>query len=351
MSHQVPAKASSLAPPLARPQAPSGLLRFATLRLRWSALELLRPYLRNRLLDKGKQLLVALLPPPAGAAALWRPLAARRARLRRGGEIHCNLIYAADRALYLTGEYEVGASRLMGRALGPGWRYIDIGANVGKHAIPAAFAADEVLCFEPNPATRALLLDNLALNDLTNVRVLPFGLSDEETEAALYQNGLDIGGASLQAMAHDQAYPVRVVRGDEVVPRSDKRTYIKIDVEGHELQALRGLAGVLSAEDTVVQAEVTDEWLKAAGGGAQELFDFMQALGYRAFALSARTLVHTDVRLERLWAPRPDRQYDVIFARFERPEQLLAWLSQKPTPGADLAEPKGAQRLTRTGSS
>lgn len=296
------------------------------MRLRWFALQLLRPYLRNTLIDKGKRFILSKLNPWNGDEDVWQRYGSRTSSLRRGGRIRCDLMYAADRSIYLTGEYELGPSRFMARVLGPGWRYIDVGANVGKHAIPAAFTADEVLCFEPNPGTRRMLEENLALNGLQSVRVLPFGLSDVEGHAALYQHELDIGGASLCAsLPHTESHEIRLLRGDQIIPPSDKRTYLKIDVEGHELGVLKGLGELLSRRNCLVQVEITDAWLRLGGGSAEELFAFMRGRGYFPFALVTRTWLRTQVALVPLAEPPAQFQYDAIFAPFPRPDEVFAW--------------------------
>jgi hypothetical protein len=58
--------------------------------------------------------------------------------------------------------------------------FLDIGANAGHHTLFMAGMVDQVIAFEPYPPLQALITDKIALNNLRNVSVMPFGLGDKD---------------------------------------------------------------------------------------------------------------------------------------------------------------------------
>ncbi len=163
---------------------------------------------------------------------------------------------------------------------------LDIGANIGNHALFFAPHAREVWAFEPNPRTGALLALNAAL--APNVRVFGFGLSDAAGSATLHVPADNIGMATLQPGAPGQAVACTLQRLDEVPGLAQERVaLVKIDVEGHEAAALRGGLQMLRRERPVVVFEQLASELRADGGSAT--LGVLREAGYRRFW----TLVHT----------------------------------------------------------
>ena len=281
--------------------------------LRWTVLRALRPYLRNGLVDRGKWLLLHKLNPRPGQDLDCLELGCRVCRVKGGGYILCDLRHAADRFVYLCGEYEIGLTRFIRSVLSPHWRFVDVGANVGKYMVLAAPRTHEVLCIEPNPVSRWFLQTNIALNSFTNVKVAPIGLDEQSGQATLSYSGDNIGGASLIDDANStNQFTVPVLRGDELA-KFDGPTYLKVDVEGFEERVLRGFEGLLDAKETVIQAEITDEWLRRVGGSAGSLFTYMADKGYFPFAVRTRSQLRTTFELVALESPLEKYQYDVVF--------------------------------------
>jgi FkbM family methyltransferase len=296
-------------------------------RLRWWAMLAASPYLQNRRVDRGKWFLLQRLNPSPGNHDAWARFGRRIATLPTGGRIECDLVHNADRTLYLTGEYEPFSTRLIRRILDRGWRFVDIGGNVGKYTIFVAPIVDHVLCFEPNPVTLERLKANLALNDFDNVRLFELGLSDAAGEAQIFLAGDDLGGASVLKHSEDmEPHDIRLEVGDAVIePHETLRTYVKIDVEGLELRVLRGLPRLLASRDVVVQLELTDTLLRRDGGSAAELIELMRGHGYHTYRFDHLTRVRSETVLTRLDRPSSDFQYDVLFTRHASADEFLSW--------------------------
>ena len=161
---------------------------------------------------------------------------------------------------HLNGQfYEADALALMRRWFRPGGVFLDVGANVGNHAIYIEKFADpgEVICIEPNPEAITLLRINGALNraDRLNLRHLGVGLSDREEQFAMSVPRNNLGAAQL---VRSEGGQIRTVTGDRLLG-DQALDFIKIDVEGMEMAVLRGLAGAVARSRPPIFVEVDHE--------------------------------------------------------------------------------------------
>lgn len=77
--------------------------------------------------------------------------------------------------------------------------FLDIGANVGVYSVGLAHQFSSVLAFEPHPAVNQLLRFNVRSNDLNNVSLFNFGLSEHDSTALLWEGGEgNLGASSLE---------------------------------------------------------------------------------------------------------------------------------------------------------
>ncbi|MDR9381725.1 MAG: FkbM family methyltransferase [Natronomonas sp.] len=123
----------------------------------------------------------------------------------------------------------------------------DVGAHHGHYAVLAALQGATVVAFEPDAGNRERIARNAVLNGVSPT-VRPEALSDTDGEAAF-------GGESeneLAVGAGDRTVETR--RGDGIDPAP---TVVKLDVEGHELAALDGMAARLGVVDRIA-VEVHD---------------------------------------------------------------------------------------------
>jgi FkbM family methyltransferase len=138
------------------------------------------------------------------------------------------------------GTYEPRQTSLFSRSVHAGDVVIDIGANAGYYTLLAARSVGlrgRVIACEPDPKIASFLRRHVAINKLTNV-VVEEAAADDRNGVARFRRGrgtgtgrVDTGGElEVQARTLDD-----IVREHHVVP-----THIKIDVEGAELNVLRG---------------------------------------------------------------------------------------------------------------
>jgi FkbM family methyltransferase len=149
--------------------------------------------------------------------------------------------------------------------IAPGSRVIDVGANIGAYALPWATVRADVTvdCFEPNPDVRDRLVRNVVLNRLTTrIRVHAEALSDHIGTAPLY--GRDDMSSLNESVYTDagegKLREVPLACLDDII-RIDGApvALIKIDVQGHELEVLRGAKRIISQYRPVIILEHEDD--------------------------------------------------------------------------------------------
>jgi len=150
--------------------------------------------------------------------------------------------------------------RLLGRLKAP--VVLDIGANIGNHALAFATRAAAVHAFEPIPRIHALLAANVAANQLTNVHVHNLALSDTAGTATIHmvQDG-NLGASSFdQRSSSTEAVTVQKETGDALLARLGvtRVDLVKIDVEAHEVYVLRGLRQTLQRDLPLITMEWND---------------------------------------------------------------------------------------------
>ncbi|MGB0694236.1 MAG: FkbM family methyltransferase [Rhodospirillaceae bacterium] len=142
-------------------------------------------------------------------------------------------------------------------------RFIDVGANVGTFAVPLSHIMP-VMAFEPLGRHVKRLEQNAALNRPERIAIHGYALSDRESTETLYlkQDHCNEGIGALEPFADGSAmerWQIETKRFDDVFDLAEETLLIKIDVEGHERQALKGMAKTLRANKCLLYIETTQD--------------------------------------------------------------------------------------------
>lgn len=129
----------------------------------------------------------------------------------------------------------------------------DVGGNAGFYsAIMSRIAGPEghVFVFEPVPVTFESMCRNLEQAGARNVTPLNLALSDRDGVMPISFDPSSDTTSSLESPVGGTCVDVRVATGDTLVARGECRlpTVVKMDVEGHEVKALKGMTKVLSSD-------------------------------------------------------------------------------------------------------
>lgn len=135
---------------------------------------------------------------------------------------------------------------------------LDVGANIGVYSIQTALRTGaKIWAFEPIEENRKVLIENLRLNSMgeDRVTVLPFALGGSDGQVVMYYSRAFPGHASTDRSnaERERAKEFRVERrrADDLFPDPFERLLVKIDVEGHELEVIEGMRGILSSAHLV----------------------------------------------------------------------------------------------------
>jgi FkbM family methyltransferase len=224
------------------------------------------------------------------------------------------------------------------RRLRPGDVFIDLGANTGYYTLLAAKLvgpAGRVVAVEASPPIYDQLLRNVQLNGLDNVRTIARAVSDSTGTVELF--GGPVGNRGETTLVAQRGFaPQAIVEKapfDRLVELDEFRRarLIKIDVEGHEPEALSGLFGWLASarDDLEIVVELTAQSELAARGIRQsEILDTFAHYGYWAYRLDNRYWWWTYARAEhsgtayRLRGP-VDELADVVFSKVDQESLVL----------------------------
>lgn len=217
----------------------------------------------------------------------------------------CGVFFEEDVENYLLREIRAGDTVL------------DVGMNVGHVALPAAAlvgAKGQVLAFEPNTELVSQVRAVARAQRLDQLEILPYGLGDVEGEFELHMDPAHLGGASFRDGSVDCGSHTRSIRcqvkvGDEVLSSRPlaNRVFLKVDVEGFEIQALEGLARTLGRVDHAI-VEISPEWLGPRG--VKKLFGMMEDSGLHPHLLNVDGTVGQSVLPETVVS-----QTNVVFRR------------------------------------
>jgi FkbM family methyltransferase len=196
-----------------------------------------------------------------------------------------------------TGNFEEGERRFVARFLREGMTVLDLGAHHGLYTMAAARKVGRegrVIAFEPSPREYGKLLRHLRLNRLLkNVTLSPLVVNRDGAEGTLFVvEGRDTGCNSLRPP--DVAEPTKAIRVrgtalDTFLKETKIRQvdFIKMDVEGAELDVLEGATELLSRYPRpVILTEVADSRTAPWGYAASAIYDFLAGRGYQWFAIT-----------------------------------------------------------------
>lgn len=172
----------------------------------------------------------------------------------------------------------------------------DIGANEGVFSMffsKAVAPMGKVIAFEPHPANCSKLLEHMRLNNISNVTLVTTGVGKENGNATLIYREDDLAvstvvegrGRRILDEKAGKAIEIEVDTLDRLSRTLPKPDFIKIDVEGAELEVLLGMEEIIRTHRPRLLIEI-----HGMGGGKQSKIDngkkvihFLAARGYSIY--------------------------------------------------------------------
>jgi FkbM family methyltransferase len=193
-----------------------------------------------------------------------------------------------QRSIYL-GEFEPEETEWFYKVLKPGMVVVDAGSNIGYYSLIASTlvgSKGNVYSFDPSDYAFKKLQGSIRENHITNIHLFNLGLSDHTEERELLLRDKTLHSPSF---CYGEEYPTTAIGRSRLITLGsfaelsgiDHIDLIKIDVEGMEMNILKGMTGLL-AENRVhrIMIEFNAYWLNLMGSSPAELDAYLKYFGF-----------------------------------------------------------------------
>ncbi|HZV13649.1 MAG TPA: FkbM family methyltransferase [Candidatus Kapabacteria bacterium] len=167
---------------------------------------------------------------------------------------------------------------------------LDIGANIGQYALLFAQKAKLIYAFEPSPPMIERLKKHIEINNLASrVKIVPKALSDKPGQLRLsIPSPTNTGMATtiIDEKSGLQTLTIEAITLDDYLASEGvkKVDIVKMDIEGGELSALRGMKRLLGGENPpIVILEMFDKAMQTAGYTSKDIISELQPYGYQPY--------------------------------------------------------------------
>jgi FkbM family methyltransferase len=159
----------------------------------------------------------------------------------------------------------------------------DVGAFHGILTMFFAARCKRVVCYEPNQANHARLVENIRLNNLRNVEVRQLGVGAQPGSGTLHYAPAMSGGGTLDPHARgpvSERVEVTTLDRDIAASTLPAPDLLKIDIEGWELEALEGARETLATHHPALFLEMHGETMREKRRKAGAIVAFLCDAGY-----------------------------------------------------------------------
>jgi len=193
---------------------------------------------------------------------------------------------------------------LFARYLPSGSVVFDVGAHAGQYSklFASLVPSGQVYAFEPGSYARSILERSIKFTGKRNVFIKPFGLGSKVDSYKLNVPIKNSGslGFGLSFVGETKTSKRRVVSEDIDIQTIDevakelnlgRLDFIKADIEGFELEMLKGGKETIQRFQPALYIEVVELHLTRAGGSVSELLDFLYDLNYQQVELATGEII------------------------------------------------------------
>ncbi len=206
-------------------------------------------------------------------------------------------------------EYSVYTSMIK-----PGMTVLDIGANIGFLTLlfsRLAGGTGKVIAIEPDPDNFRLLQKNVAVNGLANVNCENMAAAKEYGTIKLFRSEEHRGDHRVFDSGDGRSFiEVRAATVDSLTGPGGKADFIKMDIQGAEIQALEGMQRTLrNSPGARILCEFSPSLLRKSGSRPEALLYRFLDLGFRIKYLDERSFTVKEAGAPQLLAMCPGDRY------------------------------------------
>jgi len=160
--------------------------------------------------------------------------------------------------------------------------FVDVGANVGKYAIQLSPRCRQVVAYEPLPENLEVLYKNIELNDIRNVTVREVAVGSRNGKAYLTRA---YAQSKIVDSPKSNTIEVEMVTLDDDLKHYEKISLIKVDVEGYELEVLKGAMRITREHKPIWVIEHNGYWFDKNDPNHVKIARILIKEGYLPFAI------------------------------------------------------------------
>lgn len=214
---------------------------------------------------------------------IWRYLGPKGVRLAEVNGFKMYVIcrdWAVAPSLIFAHVWNPTETKIFRQHIKEGMTVIDVGAYIGYYSLLASRLVGDkgrVYAFEPSPECLGLLHKNIQLNNCKNIQVFEKAVTDKSGHTTFYLSPRNLSTSSTLKTFQDQRQiKVLTTTLDETIG-DDKIDFIKIDIEGGETKALKGMSRIIENSPNLrMMIEVYPRGLAEAGTNLEKYIGLLQ---------------------------------------------------------------------------
>lgn len=196
-----------------------------------------------------------------------------------------------------------------------GHHVLDIGANIGFYTrilSNIVGSIGRVHAFEPDKNNFNYLKKNTA--SISNVLLNNMAVGSSTGTIQIYTSDeLNVDHRTYPVDNYKNSYDVSVIRIDDYMLDKGEIHFIKMDIQGYEIEAIRGMKKLLDTYHPKILLEFWPHGIEAAGNKVSDYFDQLNQFGYKIQLLENGTIKEIDLHQIAKFNGLPKEQYFNIF--------------------------------------
>jgi len=209
---------------------------------------------------------------------------------------------------------------LMKKYIKAGDTVLDIGANIGFYAeILSGIVGEKgkVHCFEPD-ITNFKHLESRS-KYLPNVTINNKAVSDKTETIKIYTSKkLNVDHRTYKPDEYDQEIDIHAVAVDEYLQSSTEVNFIKMDIQGFEMSAVKGMIKTLQSPHLKMLSEFWPYGMRKAGTSVLDYFHFLKQNHFYIYLIDNNQLIELTEDKVKTFLDLPETTYMNIFASKDR---------------------------------